>query len=1138
MEQLLKIFGQLLELVKLMNDKLVNQSNFKNQIAYWINIPGDTPQKKKYSSIEILNGFFQGKHYEQHELVLKKVINDKVTNLILELPHYSGKTTACFLSSFIAAYSQGKNSLIIYPNKESCSAAERFINNQLESRLFHHFKIVKVLDEKTVLSRINRNCPKVYLTYISALHLNILPNLNIDNFWSQLTLVCLENLDLYQSTFGINSAFVFRRLRAKLIRFSAKYQLLVTTRPINNRTKAVEDFTGISSRDFQEIVNVNSAIQPERQIIQWFPSNRYLDTVKRTDYYDELNNLINSLIRADKNIAVVWDKYLVNPDDIANIGFLSEAPDSATSQLFIGNSVSEIRIRMLTTTQYDWENINIILIVGGTKQISYHINELKYCGINDHKVIFFDYLNPSLSWNIRKIIERKGKSLPVTNQQYSIMLSAPNFKIIEHHHSFLKEEYPEISTENLKMIFPGYQISKSEQRQSRYIFLNEDVQYLPRKSRKESDLYYLEEDNEFQLVLSSSSKLIGTISSRKALAFLYPSARFDFSGQHFKVESINYTERKAWLKHLDEVKIKTSKIASIEFTSDKNIGIPFRFGEGVDIEYQIGQMQLTILGVRSTQDYLTFDENIYPTGSSGYCESNIKSIFVSINPRYLFPEEFFNRDTESQEGIRQFIWKVRNLLHVLMHILLESAKTFVQLDPEEIAIQIITENDDQTEELITGVRIVDITGQNDYVFNLFREGSIRQLFTRAEEILLNCPCYHGCSICTSYDYCNLSHEGLEIDKLNVLKIICRVLQRSDSKIEEYYRWKSGSKAIDATTSGILRKDVNKLTSIVNFSWKIVDGRGFLEKFERYPIRFASDEELNNRLLLDNWADTKFGSKEIILRPGLPEYLLYFYIFREIFHNYLLENNHIHPTLKTFNWNDIDDSQNIPFMGRMVYDGFAVWFGIKMLEYFNSNFIDEIVQNVRNTYVISGTNTAFSIEMEKGYLGVLQALQEGFLINDYSNVFTSVIHGQKDHYLELSDNHGQIRDRLVCLRQKEKLGNIQRTSYAMATLDLGQNYPIFEARTLINKEFKKDIKHISWSKIQETALMGKEQYINNQEIRNILINKIGLIQGDTNILVCERCETPCNLFNAFMTSARLKDFIDLLIGLFPKPSKKR
>jgi len=1119
-----------------MKNDLINNSNFRNQIAYWIDIPGGNKEISNRSEFDLLNGFFSDNVYVQHEQVLKKIIKNKVPNLILELPHYSGKTTACFLTSFMIAYSQGKNSLIIYPDIECCKAAEKFIKEQLEIRLYHHLNIVEVITEVSPLNRIDRYSPKIYLTYIGGLHFNILPNLNLENFWSQVNLICFEDIELYQSIYGINSAYVLRRLRAKLMRFNAHYQILVTICPIHNRTELVEKVSGIPAQDFQEIINTNNAYQPSRQIIQWFPGSEYTEEIKRTNYYTELSHLIDTILKTKKNVAVIWDKYLITPDDIANIGLAVGAPNSSISQLFVGNTATEIRQKMLSDSDFDWQNIDIILVVGATKQISHYLYELNHCGSDNHQIIFYDHVYPSLSWRSLKIIYDQKGVFAKADQQYPLKMSISDLEIIRHHRLFLKEEYPEISTKDLQIIFPAVEETEDEQPLSRYIYLNKDVQFLPRKSRKEQDLFFSGGQDVVQLILSESSQIVGFLPLWKARAYLYPSARFDFSGQHYRVSSINYSERKAYLQALNEVKIKTSRLTAVNFTPEK-IDSQYGFGEGIDIEFQTGEVSCDVLGIRSTVDFEIFDENIYPVGTVTFDKVQLKSVLISINPRYVFPETFFNRETETQEGFRQYIWQVRNLLHVLVHILIESARTFVHLYPQEIDVQIITENDENTGEPVTGIRIIDITNQNDHFLNLFREGSIRQIFEHAEEILLKCPCYGGCHNCTSLNTCNLSHDELTIDKLKVLQIVCRILGRSDDEIKKFVRWKNNIEQLDTVQSGILRNDTDKLASMVEFSWKIVDYRGFLGKFTRYSIRFASDEELNSGYLLDSRAVTNSIKKEIVVRPGLPEYLLYYFIFREIFHNYLFEEQYLHQSLNYFNWNNVDDPNNIPYIGRLVYDGFAVWFSIRMLEYFNSNFISEVLQNLNQNSAKSGTKTAFKIEKEKGYLSVIRSLQRGFSLKDYDQVYTPYIHGQKDSYLESKNSNGKVPDRLVCLRQKNELGNIQRLSYILTTLDFGQGFTFTDAQKSI-KNYKKDIKHISWNDIQDTALLSKERYINNQNIQSKLIDILGSAPSEENILVCERCETPCNIFNACMLNASVKNFIDLLLYLYPKPKKKR
>jgi hypothetical protein len=180
-----------------------------------------------------------------------------------------------------------------------------------------------------------------------------------------------------------------------------------------------------------------------------------------------------------------------------------------------------------------------------------------------------------------------------------------------------------------------------------------------------------------------------------------------------------------------------------------------------------------------------------------------------------------------------------------------------------------------------------------------------------------------------------------------------------------------------------------------------------------------------------------------------------------------------------------------------------------------------------------------IEIEKniGYYKTLQSLKRGFVKQDYENICNSTVQYQLNDYFEnyrsQTNNQGKQLDELVCLRKNDKLGNLNRVSYFLASLDLG-------TESLIQNGIKeiynmKKFKHISRTDIEKNANMETLKYINNITIQGVLSSIIGT--NENNNLYCEVCNTHCNLFNACMINGGLKNFKDILLLLFPKPAKK-
>jgi hypothetical protein len=804
--------------------------------------------------------------------------------------------------------------------------------------------------------------------------------------------------------------------------------------------------------------------------------------------------------------------------------------------LFIGNTIDEIRFQLITS-DLDWNDIDIILIIGCIRPISQYLRDLRYCGNENHTIIVYENQSPSLQYYAVNAIKKNKITIGTNFSHRGFSLNLEDSGIINSHLVFLSEEYPEIKTEDVKSIFLK-EFAENFENQNRsftgkFLYLNKNIKFIPKTKRYNEQLINLPSESLFSLILIENGKKtqIGKIRENLVRAYCYPSARLDYKMKKYYVDSVNYGEKQVYLSKLLNTYLRTYKLADykIEIIKNAYLNSFSEFGNNLRVNKGLYKTTETIWGIKKTDNYEKFDELRKEKNSF----ENIELPVVELN---LEPSVLILDDKSNEESCRQ-------ILHTIAHLLIEAIRTDTYVNTDEIAIKIDVKFDEN--ESFVKIYFIDITGLNSDFRDQFQSGNIRKLFEIAETILLQCPCDKGSKICIRIDYCNIPFCSQEInllDKLSTLKVIGKLLERSPDVIEIRNKWKKSENDIDVDTTGVTLSDAAKIAEIDKFACSIMQRKGLISFRPLYKLRFVTNAEIQEeKIKSNNLSYTDHKNREILCRPGLWESLLYRTIFTERFHNYQYcsnnGNRNLSNSLEYFNWDNIDDNENIPYIGHLFYEGSAIWFSMRMMEFFSDiSFINEF-QLYQTRIGIAGLKTMIEIEKNIGYYKTLQSLKRGFVKQDYENICNSTVQYQLNDYFEnyrsQTNNQGKQLDELVCLRKNDKLGNLNRVSYFLASLDLG-------TESLIQNGIKeiynmKKFKHISRTDIEKNANMETLKYINNITIQGVLSSIIGT--NENNNLYCEVCNTHCNLFNACMINGGLKNFKDILLLLFPKPAKK-
>lgn len=1169
---------------------------FKDQISFHLN-EKEKPFIPTKIDLDLLKGFFDNNTTIQLSSVYNQLIKNNKKNVILELSSYAGKTLISFSLAYYYAHNLGKNAILIYPSKLQRDIAYEFQQKLLYEKYFYKFPNFIKIDSEDDFNTDSLYYPQVYVTDIYSIHKYLMSRITQKFFWEQLQFCVLEDCNNYNEVFGSNSAYVVRRFLSKLDYHNPKYQLLCTTKPINNRIEHISSLTGVTRFD-DEVANIDSAKIPGFELYNWYPPIKHIDfkdnrcnsiKIEREKYFDELKNLIQSLLKIDKYIAILWQKYFISSEDIANITLRLVLDDAYTNNIFIGNDFNQIRYKLLKLYQnLDLSDLNSIVIVGTTKPLSFYLSELLHIGAKTRKIFFFDNQSPSLQYQIIDYLKTSGdpnKSiLDLTQIDRDIHIDINDNTIIEHHSNYLKDEQPLISGSQLEKYFPkqfrNKILSTSNELKGKYLILNKGLKYFPKTSRNDEQLYESSNNNLFTLILvrnKNTREEIGKMIDTEVRVKCFRHGIYIYNNSKYFVRNVDYKKKVVEVEQIaDDLLSATYKISDYYFTEESLSEELFEKLNGrLIIARGTASITERLIGTKTTRDFQTF--SFQSTDNSSSFE-NVQLNYVEFRfPMCLF-EPFFpleenqtqnqepqdnnteevqtetaeteeitedtevdNTDNQLQEleTTRRNYTSIIPVLHTFSHLFLESTRINNSVAIEELKLHIPTEPkiiEDVGQ--FCSIYLIDLAGRNFNFLNHISQGEITSQIKLMEQILLQCPCQYGSDTCIRIDYCNIENCGItntdqRLHKLNTLRFLSSLLDRSQAEIDRFLRWKSFPDE-RSENSCVSINDTDKLNSMVTLARSILSRKGLIRINNFYKFRFFTINEINQY----QWGLlglTTPGTSEIAFSPGFTENELFETILHEYFHNYQFDNSgrNINPQLMFFDWEDIDNPDSIPYIGLLVIEGAAVWFSIRMMEFFSElNYISQM-RNSRVLEYMSGLHLMLDVERKFGYKNTLSLLQKGFDIKDYIDSFLPKFNQEKDLYINEINEDGTTPERIWCLKRKSQLTNINRVTYFLR-INQDPRRNILGLQEMLNHTDKK-VLHIPETDIQNMAYLLPADYSQDVDVRNVLARE-GLLDADG--LICEGCHSNCNLFTACVLNGGRRLFREILLLKYPPPSKKK
>lgn len=1163
---------------------LLERKTFYDQVLYCRSLEG------KLSGVyaqglprQFPDGFFEGHVLEQVGSVVGELFHEVKEGrarrcVILEVPPFAGRTLAVYISSFLKAYSQGQNAIIVCPSILKRRIAAKSLENEIQERIYDRFPSILEFDENTPFGTQNAGVPQILLCDLPTLHRRVLADVSYPAFWESIGLITFEDIDKYQGVSGSNAAYVFRRLLARVYKYGASPDLFCTSIPTQNRTVFVRSLLGpLDDHEFV-VVGTDQQNKPSTSLIRWYLPVRKISVARegrvhvestREDYWEELSTLLAQLITPSEKsqdaafgtiVAVWWDESPLSDDDVADIKARFAERVRSYNRLFIASSLDELRFRMVTAhPPTDWNKLSSLLIIGSRRPAAVYASHLKHIGATPHNVIIFGPQSPSCQFEAYNILEQATfPTLDLLRQESRLDLD--DTEMIENHARFLREEYPDIDEGTLQKFFPhqftDHFLSAAKAPTGRYLFLNNGIRFLPRAPRSEQQLLESAVQRPFSVILADPTTHqetpLDVVEQGFVRAYCYPNAKLVLRASRYLVLDLDMPAQRVKVRTLADRSLATFKLSSYRIgdVDGSPTETHVEFNGSLIVRRRRAAVSEDIYGVKTTTDYQRYELLPYEQGAIRTFEDTFLDLvqleFPSTTIDNCFSheahtgEEAESHPAEQQPEAEQHSPKIAdtsflNLFHTLAHLLYESVRIDRSVCVEEVKIQL----QEPTEENRSySIFFIDLTGKNFLFLEAFAQGSVRQLFERAETMLLRCPCPEGSRACVEIDYCNRQDciGSAALDKLAALRFVGTLLERTSEALALRERWKRIPGEVHPDETGIGHSHVARKNELEELARKVWSEKGLLHLDTEYASRFFSRAELASTESLLGFCDKR--NRQIAYAPGLPEIILYATIFHERFHNYQYTfeggKRNLNPELERFNWDKIDDPRNIPYMGRMVAEGSAVWFSMRMLEFFSAlDYINAFVENSRMVESLAGLHLMLALEQEQGYSGALKSLRDGFEVGDYEVTFRTVVEEELNDHLMQRLPSGQEGHWLRCLHQKQQLHEAHRVSFYLRERRVPSS--ILEGLEQLFSQMGTTLAHVSREQVIAYALQSPEQYVDNPHVRGVFAN-IGLL-GRREEVLCETCPSACRLFTACMINGGRNNMRAILQSAFPPPEPR-
>jgi len=918
-------------------------------------------------AISTLNG---GKLFCHQRKIVELITNRK--NTLIMLPVGSGKSTSSLLVSLKKTLEEGKNVLLIYPSQKIAKANCEILRSNLIEMHFDWALDIYLLPEDVVVTTV-LDLPKIIVTDVKYVHAHLLKkHKEFESIFKDLDLIIIEELQLYRSVFGSNCAYVFRRLRRIAANYGSSPVFLLTSKPIQNYYEFIQKLLGLEI-DSDALVNNDSRGLHLQEIVFWVPPIDKIEEtykkaeerrfeIRRTDYFREVFKLVAEGIAEGLNTIVVSKPFPLSDYDINLFGqtveeMLRKENKIKKGNFFFGDDLNGIRSKMLQNG-LDLSDIDLVIYAGFKGPISEVKNDIMHIGNKIKTLVYIVFPQmPSYQFYINhpeELFERgeiKKQALDRGIREPSLSIDLTIKPIIKKHLLHLLLENP-VRRDEIKEFFQksvldffDSELEGIEQEEEEFWNLDEDKKII--KEHKQfyklrspanwvgfntgDDIYISDPDNAYEMISEETEtgrNRLGLTDELFSYEELYPGSIYVINDRRFRVDS--WKGKKIIMK------------PDVEFAVIyKDQALKLELNEGSTMAMCKEQVKF---GLKESK----IEEN--PCGYKSFRNYDIE------NPEFVayIDKKILSSKTFTFKGLYLVFEKASSeIIHTLSHLLLSTIKTIYSLDLRELGV-ITDEN---------SIYLYDKLHENiDALYYLNNEQILLDLFNRAYQILIDCPCENGCPGCIQIFECNSKEFNKNLNKLDALLYLGKLLDKKE-EAEKYVKFKS--KGID---------EEKKLGEIIDKTLFILD------KKCKSKVSFPYDHKFFDEAELSYYGEDLAGlcnsqDRKIYILKGLKEAPCYEVVSHEFFHNWQMEGN-LSKILNYYNEESIDDKKNILFKGLLFLEGSSTWAAYKSIDYFGLRELMYTIETRHYAEYREGFILIKYLESKYGLVRTLDFLKNG------------------------------------------------------------------------------------------------------------------------------------------------------------------
>lgn len=742
---------------------------------------GDYPQALHTSIQTMLQRRGMHQLYSHQAQAIDAALGGQHT--VVVTPTASGKSL-CYHLPVIDALYWGGNSLYLFPTKalsqDQTSELNTLLNLLPDAESTWEAQVYDGDTPPDVRRRIRRNSQLV-ITNPDMLHAAIMPNhKSWAAFFRKLQYIVIDELHVYRGVFGSHVANVIRRLKRLCEHYEANPTIIATSATIANPQELAQSLAEVPFT----LVDQNGAPAPPRTICflnppivdpQQMRRQGIISTaakLARTTIKEELGTIVFTRSRQSVEILVHRIKSALERD--RGRGDLSQRIAS-----YRGGYLPNLR-RSIEKGLRDGALLGVIST--NALELGIDIGSLDVC------------VQAGYPGSIASTWQQIGRAGRRGARALSILIASdsPLDQFIIQHPDYFFEQPPEharIDPDNLRVAVEHLKCAcyelpwrhgeafgqfDAEAVTEMFEFLSHEtgMVFLVDGQWRWSDRHYpaseinlrnIAEENFVVVDLSSPREaILAEVDFESAHTSIYPNAVYQVSGQPYRVERLDYQERRAYVRKSDDGHYTTamhySAVHVIDtFEQDTVHGAPIGFGE-----------------VCVTQRFVGYKKIRFKTGENvGYGELQLPELDLHTMSYWLMLDS--NRFPHLSKDHEHWA----RLVNGMGRVLLTSASLLLMCDPRDLDSCIGSPTQDQwLSESFSGLVLRDNEGQAQlfepqeddftgrigpslynptiYIYDKypggvgFGEGLFEQhlaLMTLALDLVSNCPCADGCPSC-------------------------------------------------------------------------------------------------------------------------------------------------------------------------------------------------------------------------------------------------------------------------------------------------------------------------------------------------------------------------------------------------------